>query len=373
MLSGQDLTVNNRYSTKSQIPQGRRLRDIIAEKFPEGKFHMGVATMWYRHVHIGDIVDTEYNHVTPENDFKQSAIHPKPGVWNWKMADAWVANCKKVGQSLRIHGPISPQCSRWVKEDSRTPEELEQVLRDYLSKLFQRYDKEAHVKWFDVINEVTHMGKWKKPEKGVDKWETPWEILGYDTSTDFHIPKYIIIAFEIANKYAPNSQLIINQHSFHPTDWGIIKKLIHHLRNRGLRVDGIGWQAHVDTGWEEKPQNLKQLSELIDWAHSNDLSFHITEINAWIKSEKEYQAQAKTFAAILEMLLRKRGRGDDSISYNLWNVSDNFAWMKEKMGTIFDKSMLAKPAYYELQKVLENPPPKDPPVKVKRAAKRVRN
>jgi GH35 family endo-1,4-beta-xylanase len=139
--------------------------------------------------------------------------------------------------------------------------------------------------------------------------------------------------------------------------WKKIKALVPYLRDQGLRVDGIGWQAHIHVGWEKKKGNMTRLSQLIDWAHANDLSFHVTEQNVWLKGkEKDYEAQAETFAAILQALLEKRDSG--IVTWNVWNLSDGDSWKKmEKLdGCLFDRQYKPKPAYYALQRLLENPP-----------------
>ncbi|MFC1601646.1 hypothetical protein ACFL34_04785, partial [Candidatus Sumerlaeota bacterium] len=66
---------------------------------------------------------------------------------------------------------------------------------------------------------------------------------------------------------------------------------------------------------------------LIDWAHANELSFHVTENNVWLRGEtKNYEAQAKTFEAILRALLEKRAGG--VVTWNVWNLSDGDSWKK---------------------------------------------
>jgi GH35 family endo-1,4-beta-xylanase len=176
-------------------------------------------------------------------------------------------------------------------------------------------------------------------------------------------PLYIKMAFEIATQHAPNTKLIINQHGgMEDRMWLTIKDLVFYLREQGLRVDGIGWQAHIDTGFEKDTYNMQRLHELIDWAHSNELSFHITEMNAWVKGEnKDYEAQAETFGAILEALLEHRLNGE--VTWNVWNITDGLAWIenRDKEGTLFDAKAEAKPAYYAIQEALESPsPPRTP-------------
>ena len=346
-------------SSKPPLPEGRRLRTIVADKYPNGNVYVGGAAGWRgRPRGAGVIVDREFSYVTPVNDFKQRTIHPSPGVWNWEYGDAWIKKCAERKQVLRLHAPVSPQCSRWAKDDRRTAKELKQNLIEYATELCKRYDKYKHVKWMDVVNEtVSHNGQWNGPRKGSGAWECPWTRIGFDKNHPLKPPLYIKMAFEIANRHAPNTKLIINQNAgMQGAMWAKVKALVRYLRAKGLRVDGIGWQGYVDVGWEKKKGNMKRLRALIDWAHENKLSFHVTEMNVWLKGRKDFNAQAETFTAVMRALLARRGRG--VVTWNVWGISDRYAWLREKNWEpcLFDRQYKAKPAYYALQKLLENPP-----------------
>ena len=123
---------------------------------------------------------------------------------------------------------------------------------------------------------------------------------------------------------------------------------------------GSAGRPHIDVGWEQESSNMERLDALINWAQANQLSFHVTEKNVWLREEeKDYQAQANTFAAILRLLLKKRNRG--VVTWNVWNLSDRDSWKKKERleGCLFDRQYRAKPAYYALQRLLENPPQAD--------------
>lgn len=347
------------YGAEPPVPEGRRIREIAADRFPGGNVYVGGTTGWEKRAGgSGVTMDREFSYVTPENDFKQSTIHPQPNVWNWELADAWVKHCAEQKQVLRIHGPISPQCSRWTKDDSRTIVELKLNLSEFMTALCKRYDQYEHVVWMDVVNEtVLSNGKWHGPKPGTAHWENPWLKIGIDEQHPLKPPLYIKQAFEIATKRAPKTKLVINQHGGMEEEmWNKIKALVPYLRDQDLRVDGIGWQAHIDVGWEKKGENMERLGALIDWAHANKLSFHITEQNVWLREQKDYEAQAETFGTILAVLLEKRDSG--VVTWNVWNLSDGDAWaqMKAFDGSIFDRQYNPKPAYYKLQQVLETAP-----------------
>ena len=71
--------------------------------------------------------------------------------------------------------------------------------------------------------------------------------------------------------------------------WDKVKETILYIRSKGYRVDGIGWQAHIGLSASNKAilentdEELRKLSDLIDWAHKNNLEFHITEQVNFIK------------------------------------------------------------------------------------------
>ena len=335
-------------------PSGRRLRDIVAEKFPDSRVIIGGTTgSWSFGTPTGAIMDREFSYVTPENDFKQAIVHPDPDTWNWALAVAWVRHVAEKGQVLRIHGPVSPQCSRWAMGDERTPEELEQLMREFAIALCQRYNGKPGFISLDVVNEVAVKGKWHTNKPGT-RWELPWYMIGQDTDKN-RTPLYIKMAFEIANQYAPDLKLIFNHHedANEEGSWQLIKETIGYLRAAGLRVDGIGWQAHVDNGWAT-PSSIKKLKDLIGWAHANSLEFHVTEASVWIKGDltpEVLELQAQTYGAIVTALLEKRGTG--KVGWNTWHIDDPHSWHRQWHGGLFDGTYAAKPAYYAIQKALE--------------------
>lgn len=331
----------------------RTLREIVDDKYSDGTIIIGGTTgSWAFGTNTGLIMDREFNYVTPEDDFKQTIIHPDPTSWNWDRSDAWLQHIIDNNQILRIHSPIGPQCSAWAKDDIRTAEELETNLREFLIAVCQRYNGNQGIEYMDVVNETIINGAWHTDKPGTS-WECPWYKIGLDNDTN-QTPLYIKMAFEIAQEYAPDIKFIYNHHESDLDSWKLIKETIIYLKNNGLRVDGIGWQAHVDNGFATT-ENMNGLRNMIDWAHSNDLEFHITEASVWLKngnSQTYLEEQAATYKAILEVLLEKRSTG--KVGWNIWHIDDGHGWHTEWYPSLFDDNYVAKPAYYAIQEVLEN-------------------
>jgi endo-1,4-beta-xylanase len=301
-------------------------------------------------------MDREFNYVTPENDFKQWSIYPDNTTgFNWGPSDAWVSHISANNQILRMHGPIGPQCSSWAQNDSRTGAELEENMCNFMEEMCKRYNGTPGIEYLDVVNETVNGGSWftNKPGTG---WENPWYIIGQDTDPN-NTPLYISMAFDLADLYAQDIKLIYNHHEdpSSTASWNLIKETIQYLWGMGLRVDGIGWQAHVDAGWESESR-LNDLRNLIDWAHNNDLEFHVTEASVWLTGTHTYEDyidQAYTYHSILKVLLEKRSSG--VVGWNIWHIDDKYGWHTEWYPSLFDANYKAKPAYYAVQRILEDP------------------
>lgn len=341
--------------SKYNEPSGKRLRDIVAEKYADTDLLIGGTTgAWALDSITGLILDQEFSYVTPENDFKHRIIRGDSLEWNWQKSDPWINHIQENNQVLRIHGPISPQCAYWTRDDSVSISQLETELKVFMKRLCQRYNGVEGVIMLDVVNETVHKGEWKKDEPGIGDWELPWYRIGQDTDS-LQTPLYIYQAFEVATEYAPDMNLIYNQHE-NPEEidsWNMIKYTVDNLRKKGYRVDGVGWQAHVDDGWATD-ENLNYLRDLIDWSFENELGFHVTEFSVWSDSTNvghTLETHAETYARVLEVIIEKHKEGE--VTWNTWNLDDGNAWHANRKPTMFDENYQPKPAYYAVQKVLE--------------------
>ena len=348
------ITILNTSLLFAQLPEpsGRRLRTIVEDKYLDNSIIIGGTTgSWAFGTNTGLILDREFSYVTPENDFKQFYIHPDLTTWDWEQSDAWIQHIVDNNQILRMHCPIGPQCSAWAKEDNRTAEELEINLREFLQAVCERYNGTPGIEYMDVVNETIIQGAWHTDKPGTD-WECPWYKIGLDNDSNM-TPLYIKIAFEIAQQYAPDIKLIYNHHEDNTASWELIIETIEYLRAKGLRVDGIGWQAHINNGWATT-EKLNGLRTMIDWAHNNNLEFHITEASVWINDNSQtlLEEQAATYRAIIEVLLENRTTG--KVAWNTWHIDDGHGWHTELYPSLFNANYTAKPAYYAIQEAMED-------------------
>ena len=305
----------------------------------------------------------DFKYLTPANAAKQSAIHPEPGKWDWEKINDFINFANKNQLVVRMHSPISPQVAKWAKADNRTSEELTRNMEEYVLAVSQRFNTEPSIKYMDVVNEtILSDGTWFGPKEGTHQWENPWLKLGLD---DKGYPIYILKAFEIASKYAPNVKLVYNQNAgMEEALWDKLKETVLYIRSKGYRVDGIGWQGHILLGAKRKDfvdnmdSTVQKLAELIDWAHENDLAFHVTELDYLIptkykdslKAEREIQKQL--YNKIVKVLTEKSKQGE--VTLNLWDLG-----VRHKKGTgdfqsIYNKKFKPTPAYSAIKKALNS-------------------
>lgn len=330
-----------------------------------------------------DLLVSEFSYMMPSNSFKQVRVYTHPDAsWEADEYRNWIVVARKHGMVLRAHGPIGPQCSQWVKGNQRINgerfkpigEDLLPVLERYMTELSKDLEKNKDVvKWMDVVNETVvgtdkanrlpyKSGDWFGPIDGKG-FQNPWLKIGLDESTGVSVPLYVIRAFELSNKYAPSIKKLYNQHDeMEPLAWDKIKATIKFLRARGLKVDAVGWQAHVPLGWEKLPQNIKDFENLIDWCYGNDLEFHITELNVVRDprlSKETAHEHAELFYALTAVMAKKAGRG--AVGLNFWDFgSSNVRPPAPPRGGLFDNKLSRQsPQYLAVKRaLLENAPKK---------------
>jgi len=342
--------------TKSEFDQINKLEQSKRKK--SSNVLVG-ATLNYRELNTikEKLFLKDFNYLTPANAAKQSRVHPNPTVWKWQQIDDFINFSKKHNIQVRLHGPISPQASKWAKQDYRTAEELEAIMIEFTTAFAKKFNNEPTVKWMDVVNEtILPDGKWFGPKKGTDKWENPWLKIGLDENG---FPLYILKSFEIATKHATNIKLVYNQNAgMQKTLWDKLKKTVLYLRSKGYRVDGIGWQAHIGLSSSTKAlientdEELRKLSDLIDWAHENNLEFHVTELDYFIEDNNKLvegrKKQAEFYKKLIETLNEKTKSG--VVTLNLWDLGVRTKKGKEgAFHSIYDSEFNPTPAYKSIK------------------------
>jgi endo-1,4-beta-xylanase len=336
----------------------------------QGLFNLGVAInqnqATFKDQKGAAIAAQHFSVLTPENDMKWESIEPLENQFTWQGADALIAFAKTHNQSVIGHTLVwHSQTPDWVFEVSpgvpASRELLLQRMQAHINALAGRY-KGKIVGW-DVVNEALN-------EDGTlrdSKWR---QIIGDD---------FIEKAFEFAAIADPNAQLYYNDYNlFKPEKRAGAMRIAANLLKKGIRIDGIGEQAHYDLN-----PPIKQLNDSIEAFASLGLKVMITELDiSVLKFPDESQMGAdvslsfalqesfnpyaaglpKTvetqlydaYASVFDVLL-KHHKVIDRVTF--WGVTDADSWRngwpmpgRTDYPLLFDRNHQVKPFVAELLK-----------------------
>ncbi|WP_116789212.1 endo-1,4-beta-xylanase [Flavobacterium psychrotrophum] len=253
-------------SCKSVVQQSENEPRVIKTAFKD-KFYIGVAVN--RQQAVGkdatgqNIIKQHFNSLSPENDLKWEKIHPKPEVYDFTAADAYVNfgtqnNMFTIGHTLVWHS----QTPDWVFEDYKgkplTREALLTRLEEHINTVVGRY--KGKIKGWDVVNEALN-------EDGTLR-DSKWlKIIGED---------FIAKAFEFAQKADPEAELYYNDYNLYKAEKraGAVR-IIKSLKGKGIKITAVGEQAHYSLA---EPDIATVEKTIIDFA-ATGVAVNFTELD----------------------------------------------------------------------------------------------
>jgi len=201
-----------------------------------------------------DLIKKEFNSLTSENDMKWMNIHPEIDKYDFTVADRLVEvgdsnNMFVIGHTLVWHSQLAP----WVFKRTETGDPaVDTLLVDSLTLINRIHD---HIS--------TIVGRYKDK---VDGWDVVNEALNEDGSLrESNFLKiagdgFIANAFEFAHEADPQAELYYNDYNLvEPAKRDGAVRLVKSLKDKGIRIDGVGIQAH----WELNYPSLEEIEKSI--------------------------------------------------------------------------------------------------------------
>ena len=303
----------------------------------KGAFYIGVAinTAQASADKDVDLITTQFNSVTDENDLKWEKIHPKPDQYNFGPADKYVEYGEKHGMYIVGHCLIwHSQTPSWVFHDADgkllTRDALLARMRDHIHTIVTRY--KGRIQDWDVVNEALD-------EDGSLRKSLWLQIIG---------PDYVQKAFEYAHEADPAATLNYNDYSLEnePKLKGALK-LISDLKAAGVPVAVVGIQGHDHMDWpsfEAEDHAIAALGALgvkvaiteLDITvlpqpgpHTADVSLSIQarkELNPWPDGlpEAQQKALADRYAGLFAVYMKHK---DIVNRVTFWGLTDASSWL----------------------------------------------
>jgi len=355
------LVIFNTLLNGSQKPQ--TLKDIF-----ESKFKVGVALnksqIKGRDLKEAELIYTQFSSVTAENIMKWEEIHPRENKYNFKISDELVKLAERnnqdiIGHTLVWHNQIPEWVTRKKNGSLVDKEMLYENIREHISSVAGRYA--GKVRGWDVVNEAL------------------LDDGSYRENDFFKISKdeYVIKSFEIANEVDPDAELYYNDYSMYkPEKCDAAIALADKISDRGIRVDGIGLQAH----WGIDYPSISEIEASILKISSAGYKVHFTELdidvlpNLWeiegadlsdnFKSNDELNPYRDSLPDSISNLLSNRyteifklfNKHSDKIDrVTFWGLSDGHSWKNDwpakgrtNYPLLFDRNNNPKGAFFEL-------------------------
>jgi len=272
------------------------------------------------------VVRRQFGSLTPENAMKPLAIQPTKGHFTFEDADEIVAFARENDQKIYGHVMVWHQATPdwFFQRDDGTPLTSSpedqaialQHMKAHIEALAARY---GDVVWaWDVVNEVID----EETDDGLrrSRW---YQILGRD---------YIEHAFRFARAALPDDvKLFINDHGTeNPRKLVHYRKLIEHLQDEGVPIDGVGHQFHVRLStrirlMERAIESFLDLGLIqavteFDVAISDTFEQVLTEVPARSLERQGY------FACEVFAMLRRQS--DHVVSVTFWGLHDGRSWLR---------------------------------------------
>ena len=328
------------------------LKELFKDIFPIG------AAITPQHANSntehGKALIKHFSSVTAENVMKPDALQRNKGVFTWNAADNIVQFAKANNMLVRGHCLTwHSQTPDWMFYDQSgallSKEVALKQLEEHITTVVSRYKGDVYA--WDVVNEA--MYDWDPNGEIIYREDSPWyKMIG---------ESYIDSAFVYARRADPNAKLFYNDYNA-IFSWKRHKiyNMVKRLKDNNIPIDGIGIQGHWFVGTSE--QNIRTS---LDLYRALGLEIQITELDlpvymsndepgSTVYTETFSERQKKAYSMIFQILLDYK---DIITNVTFWGIGDDASWLdkpgRKAFPFLLDENLQPKPAYFEVQKLLD--------------------
>jgi endo-1,4-beta-xylanase len=307
--------------------------DSLSQHF-QSSFEIGVALEPEQLAQEGAAVAHHFCRLTAENAMKWGPLCPNQGQYAWERADAIADFARRhrmhmTGHTLLWHN-MQPA---WLFRDggqiaSKTV--LSERLREHIFRVVERY-ADVVDNW-DVVNEAISDRPgtlWRDAQE-----HSEWYAIYGDA-------EFVELAFRYATeaieRFAPSTRLYYNDYDIENAEKRTkVIEMVRLLRQKGVRVDGVGIQGHINLKWP----TLSQLGCAIDEFAAENLLVKVSELDVSVYTEdnrdqKVFQPPVTDCTEVEEAVsnryldvfrvFKQRSRNLTSVVF--WGLSDDRTWL----------------------------------------------
>ena len=262
------------------------------------------------------LVEEQAGILVAENSMKFGPMRPAIDQFNFAGGDKLVSFAEANGMLVRGHNLCwHRQIPKWF-DTQANKDNAREILTTHIKTVAGRYA--GKIQAWDVVNEAV------LPSDGRPDGlrNGPWlKLMG---------PEFIDVAFRTAREADPHALLTYNDYGIEAEDEASAKKraavleLLHGMKTRGVPLDAVGVQSHIEVGKEYGAGLTSFLAE----ARGMGLQIFVTEMDV---NDRELpaddktrdEAVAKLYREYLELILR-----EPAVKAVLtWGLTDRNTWL----------------------------------------------
>lgn len=315
------------------------LKDIYSEYFKiGGALNSGDFTK------MDDLL-SHYNSVTAEYEMKWGKLESKKGTYDYSRADKFIEQAAKRNIGVRGHVLVwYRNVPDWFINMKPTKEQALSIMTEYIGNTIRHFGGASIYAW-DVVNEALHTNITQEQlDSGniyrnavVDASQFDREAVfdWYSTCGVDFIETAFITADSVCDANGlENIKLFYNDYSLNqPLKREACIRLVSNLLDKGIRVDGIGMQAHYSLGsyLSDKKGWIKNFEESVKAFTGLGVEVHITELDidpgVETLTEETELLQAEMYGKIFDICRKysdpwKKGAGTVT-NVTTWGIADS--------------------------------------------------
>ena len=338
----------------------------------ENKFFIGAAinesTILGKDDKSYQIVNNQFNSITPENSLKWMYIQPKPNQFDFNTADQYVQMGLDNGMYIIGHALVwHAQLAEFMQE-TKNKNEFRSHVENHINRLVKRY--KGKIDAWDVVNEAFE-------EDGKLRNSIFYKNMGEN---------YIEEVFKLAEKFDPEADLIYNDYNLYkPKKRNAVIEMVKQFKANGTKISGVGVQAH----WGLNYPTIDEIEQIIYDFHIAGVSVSFTELDIsvlptpWELVGAEVNQNFSKFEGDPKMnpypdslpnevalklanryydIFRLFVKHSDKIErVTFWGVTDKYSWLNDwpikgriNYPLLYDRSYKSKEAYRKVLQVKTN-------------------
>lgn len=293
------------------------------------------------------ILGSEFSQLEPENEMKFGLIHPRPdsdpNPYDFSGADTLVSfaqahNMVVRGHTMVWHNQVPDWITNGISGGTIDSAQLSTILQNHIQTVMTHYKDKVYA--WDVVNEAFN-------DDG-----TVRDTLWYDqpgVGFSGQGTKYIEQALNWAHTADPNAKLFYNDYNDEVMNVksDAIYAMAADFKNRGVPLNGIGFQMHIDLGFDN-PVALASFTNNLQRFAALGMELHITEMDIRLNDSGAVSlaAQARLYGEIVSICRQQPA----CKVVQTWGFTDAHSWIpssfpNEGWALPWDANYQKKPAY----------------------------